>query len=96
MSAIEQSVDAIEYKLHQVLQKLDHFKKANDKLEEQLSGAKRKIDKQQQEIVQWKDEYESLKIANTILGSNKDKRETKLKINTLIRDIDHCITQLSK
>lgn len=34
-------------------------------------------------------------MANTILGSDNDKRETKLRINTLIREIDHCISQLS-
>jgi hypothetical protein len=31
-----------------------------------------------------------------MLGSNKHKRETKLKINELVREIDKCITQLSE
>jgi hypothetical protein len=31
-----------------------------------------------------------------MLGSDDNKRETKLKINALIRDIDHCISQLSE
>jgi hypothetical protein len=35
-------------------------------------------------------------MAKTILGSDENKRETKLKINTLIREIDHCIAQLSE
>ena len=30
-----------------------------------------------------------------MLGSDDNKRETKLKINALIREIDHCIGQLS-
>lgn len=38
---------------------------------------------------------ESLKITNSILGSDQFKKETKLKINALIREIDQCITQLS-
>lgn len=43
-----------------------------------------------------KDEaYKTLKMAKTIEGSNEDKRETKLKINTLIREIDKCINQLN-
>jgi hypothetical protein len=43
----------------------------------------------------WEEKYEALKIANSILGSDENKRETKLKINALIRDIDHCIAQLA-
>jgi hypothetical protein len=44
----------------------------------------------------WVEKYESLKIANSLLGSDENNRETKLKINALIRDIDHCIAQLSE
>jgi hypothetical protein len=40
-------------------------------------------------------EYEALKIANSLLGSEENKRDTKLKINSLIREIDYCIAQLS-
>ena len=40
--------------------------------------------------------HELLKIAKTIDGSNKSTRETKLKINALIREIDKCIVQLSE
>ena len=39
---------------------------------------------------------ETLAIANRILGSKEHKRETKLKINALIREIDACIVQLTK
>lgn len=38
----------------------------------------------------------SLKTANAMLGSTEYKRETKLKINSLIREIDQCIIQLSE
>jgi len=38
----------------------------------------------------------TLKTANALLGSNDFKRETKLKINTLIREIDACIVSLSE
>ena len=47
------------------------------------------------ELDNWQEKYDTLKMANTILGSDNDKRETKLKINALIREIDHCISQLS-
>ena len=42
-----------------------------------------------------KKQNESLKIAKSLLGSDENKRDTKLKINSLIREIDYCIAQLS-
>ena len=40
-------------------------------------------------------DLEALKIASSMLGSNDDKRASKLKINALIRDINDCIASLS-
>jgi len=37
-----------------------------------------------------------LKIANNLLGSNEGKTQTKAKINSLIKEVDHCIQQLSE
>ena len=50
--------------------------------------------RQQNELKEWKEKYNSLKIANTFLGSN-DKSLTKLKINNLIKELDKCILSLS-
>lgn len=47
------------------------------------------------EIEILKKQIRTLKTANAILGSNKNKKETKLKINSLIREIDECIVQLA-
>ena len=41
------------------------------------------------------EKYKSLKIANTILGSNNGTKDTKLEINSLIREIDYCISQIA-
>ena len=53
------------------------------------------IQTQSQEIEALKSQYETLKVANSLLGSDDNKRDTKLKINSLIREIDYCIAQLS-
>ena len=43
-----------------------------------------------------KEENKSLKIANNLLGSNEGKTQTKAKINSLIKEVDYCISQLSE
>lgn len=95
MSNIEDIVDSLENKISKVLHKLEVLKRANLKLNEELEISKQQLHNKQQQIVAWEEKYEALKMANTILGSDENKRETKLKINALIRDIDHCIAQLS-
>jgi len=95
MSNIEDIVDSLENKISKVLHKLELLKLANLKLNEELEVSRQENLTQQQDISKWEEKYEALKIANSILGSDENKRETKLKINALIRDIDHCIAQLA-
>ena len=55
--------------------------------------------KKEQEVIekcrQNKKDVETLKITNSLLGSEDYKRDTKLKINSLIREIDYCISQIA-
>ena len=96
MGNIEDIVDALEEKISKVLQNQGVLKETNLKLSQEQEQYLGTIKKQELEINAWKDKYNTLKMANTILGSDEDKRETKLKINALIREIDHCIGQLSE
>jgi len=48
------------------------------------------------QIKSFKEENKSLKIANNLLGSNEGKTETKAKINSLIKEVDYCISQLTE
>ncbi len=96
MSKIEDIVDTLENKISKVLHKQEVLKQANNKLKLELQTTQDAFQSQIQEINSWEEKYEALKIANTMLGSDNNKRETKLKINALIREIDHCITQLSE
>ncbi|ALJ04234.1 hypothetical protein APS56_03330 [Pseudalgibacter alginicilyticus] len=95
MSNIEDIVDSLENKISKILHKQELLKQANLKLKTQLEDSQKELQDQKLEISTWKDKYEALKFANTMLGSDDNKRETKLKINALIREIDHCIAQLS-
>ena len=96
MSKIEDIVDSLENKISKVLHKLEVLKQTNTKISEELAIQQQKSIQQQEELTSWIEKYEALKMANSMLGSDENNRETKLKINTLIRDIDHCIAQLSE
>ncbi|MFT5216378.1 MAG: chromosome segregation ATPase [Glaciecola sp.] len=96
MGNIESIVDSLENRISKVLHKLEALKQNNAKLKEEIEATQEKMIQQEAVIGSWEEKYESLKFANSILGSDESKRETKLKINTLIREIDHCISQLSE
>lgn len=95
MSNIEDIVNSLENKINKVLHQLELLKQENFKLSNDLEVSKQQILTQKQQLANWEEKYEALKITNAILGSDENKRETKLKINALIREIDHCIGQLS-
>lgn len=95
MSHIEDIVDSLENKISKVLHKLEVLKRTNLKLNDELEMYRLQLQDKEAQIASWEEKYEALKMANSILGSDENKRETKLKINALIRDIDHCIAQLS-
>ncbi len=96
MSKIEETVIALENKISQVLHKQRLLKEANLKLQKELQSSQNMLQSQNMSIVNWEKKFEALKMANSMLGSDENKRETKLKINALIREIDHCIAQLSE
>ena len=96
MRELVQIVDSLENKISKLLHKLELLQQTNVKLENELVTIKNNSDNNQQSISEWEEKYNSLKLANSMLGSSTNKTEAKLKINTLIRELDHCINQLSE
>jgi len=96
MSKIEDIVDKLENQVSKVLHKHGVLKQTNDKLSADLKKCQQQILDYQEQISEWSEKYDTLRTANAMLGSDENKRETKLKINSLIRDIDHCIAQLAE
>jgi len=95
MSVIVEIINALENKIEKLFTKIDNLEKKSQDLKIELTKSATIIQTQSQEIEALKAQYDTLKIANALLGSEENKRETKLKINSLIREIDYCIAQLS-
>ena len=95
MSVITEIIDTLENKIEKLFIKINSLEKKSQDLKIELSKSETIIQNQSREIDALKSQYETLKVANALLGSDDNKRETKLKINSLIREIDYCIAQLS-
>jgi chromosome segregation ATPase len=95
MSVIAEIIDTLENKIGKLFTKINSLEQNNQELKTELTTAVATIQTQSSEIEALKAQYETLKITNALLGSEENKRDTKLKINSLIREIDYCIAQLS-
>jgi chromosome segregation ATPase len=95
MSEIAEIIDSLESRIEKLFTKINSLEKDSAALKEELNIATTVIQKQNNEITSLKTGFDTLKMANSLLGGDENKRDTKLKINSLIREIDYCIAQLS-
>ena len=95
MSEIAEIIDSLENRIGKLFKKIESLEQDSISKKAELDSTASIIQKQADTISQLKSECESLKMANSLLGGEENKRDTKLKINSLIREIDYCIAQLS-
>ena len=95
MRNVESIVESLELKIVNVLAHLDALKAENQRLKLESAAQKEKAEAQRAAIDKKEADLEALRIASSMLGSNDDKRASKLKINALIRDINDCLASLS-
>lgn len=95
MNDLSKLIDALEVKFFKLNQKLVQLEKKNQEMVELLEQVKKDNDIKSAQITVLNEQIDKLKMVNSLLGSDENKRETKLKINSLIREIDYCIAQLS-
>jgi|MDSW01.2.fsa_nt_gb hypothetical protein len=96
MQELNNLVDSLEKNIMSSVNKIKRLEEINVDLREELSLYKDKYLEQINIIEVCEETCKSLKIANTILGSNNNTKDTKLEINSLIREIDYCISQLTE
>ena len=96
MSSIIEQVDSLEDKISKLLVKYSQLTQDKASLEQEIKLLKEQQSRFSSEISELATTCSTLKLANSMLGSDQYKRDTKLKINALVREIDQCITHFSQ
>jgi hypothetical protein len=96
MSNTLEAIHLLEDKLKNLLSNYEFLKNENQILLQSNTELQHQLIEKQQYLLNQKKEFDLLKIAKTIDGSGSNTKDTKLKINTLIREIDKCIIQLQE
>ena len=95
MSEIAAIIETLESRVQKLVGQIDSLENQIVALKQEAGSSEMTAKKHADELAAMKSAYDTLKTANALLGSEENKRDTKLKINSLIRDIDHCIAQLA-
>jgi len=96
MSELKKHIEQLDLKFTKLALKNRELHEEKIQLQKENSHLKESLEKLHQQLEVLQKENSSLKSANALLGSESYKRETKLKINSIIREIDHCVAQLSR
>ena len=96
MSNTIEAVNLLEIKLKNLLSNYDFLLKENELLLQNSSKLQHQLLENKQLLERREEQFKLLKIAKTIEGSDNSTRDTKFKINALIREIDKCIVQLNE
>ena len=95
MSNPLKAVHLLEDRLKNLLSNYEFLKEENKVLLQNNAELQVLLQKKEKQLEEQQKQFNLLKIAKTIEGSNENTRETKLKINALVREIDKCITLLN-
>ncbi|MFL2574620.1 MAG: hypothetical protein ACJ0QC_02465 [Flavobacteriales bacterium] len=88
-------ISNIEKKLFNLLSSYENLKGKNLKLEDENKKLISKIEDNSQTINSLNDKIKIMSISKSVDVSKNDIKQTKLKINEYIREIDKCIAQLN-
>ncbi|MCD8417382.1 hypothetical protein J2Q11_06545 [Tenacibaculum finnmarkense genomovar finnmarkense] len=96
MSTPLEAIYLLEDKLKNLLHKYEFLKEENQVLRKDNAKLQGLLEEKTHDLTIKQEEYQLLKVAKTMRGSNEENRkETKQKINTLVREIDKCISLLN-
>jgi len=93
--SLNKIISNIEVKLNNLLSSHNKLKEINESLNAQKSNLISDIETKNKEIDALKDKIKIMSISKSVDASKGDIRQTKLKINEYIREIDKCIAQLN-
>lgn len=96
MKNLVETIRSVEEKINILLRQRDTCQNKNEELQTQLNAQQSMIRELKDKLELLDNDNQNLKTVNAMLGSDEYKRETKLKINSLIKEIDQCIVQLSE
>jgi len=72
MNGLSEIIDSLEYKFSKLIVKIEGLEKLNQELRNEISKSTALINRQKEEITVLKEQYDNLKMVNSLLGSEEN------------------------
>ena len=89
-------ISTFEARLRHLMFLYNQLEQENDQLKQQLVNKNAELAKMKTEQQELEVQYTNLKMARTIRLFDKDIKDTKQRLNSLVREVDKCIALLRK
>jgi len=86
----------LEEKIDLLIERYRAEKEDNNMLRGQISQLSDQLNHSSATYSSLEDDFDKLKMAKTLEASTEDVKETKLRINQIVREIDKCIALLNR
>ena len=88
-------ISSLEIKINKLLTSFNNLKLVNDDLKTEKFRLSLELEDKYKEINALNDKIKIMSISKSVDVSNSDVKETRLKINEYIREVDKCIALLN-
>ncbi len=83
-------------RIKEIMTALENEKKRNSKLEREFSALKVKYGQQERKINELEHKYNNLKLAKVLTEGDEGVHDARIKVNSIVREIDKCIALLNR
>ena len=89
-------VGSIQEKVGKIIRLHEDVKSQNYKLQQEKEDLAKMLEERKRELESLQEKNKTIKLAKSLLNTNEDSHEVKLKINEMVREIDKCIAFFNK
>lgn len=90
----KQDLLALSDKISSISLLFQKLREENAEMQDELVKLRKHLKEERWKTLEYKEEFERMKVVNAILGSTENKRLMKTKMNKIIKEVDACIAQL--
>jgi predicted nucleic acid-binding Zn-ribbon protein len=92
----EEMIRQLKYKMRLLMAKFQTLKRENENLAGEKNELLTVIEKQKRQIGNLEQQYNTAKLAKSVLIPSEDRESAKAQIKRIVREIDECIALLNK
>jgi len=96
MSNQEELIVALKTNIAALKAKFEQEKASSVILHKEVSELEKRLKAKETSYLQLEAKYNTLRVARSLVGNTEEAHQAKLKVNTVVREIDKCIALLNR